>query len=246
MASPSDLQTPGGSRSWPAFVAGLVIVPLLAVAFARSITHWYGGFEESIDHALAIKTTQELVGALDRYSDRHQRVPTEREGLAVLVPDYLPRLPVDPWGNPFVYDPSPGSRFADVLSYGADGRSGGNGAAADISGRFGRLGSRPPAALEAFGFIVPMLIPVLAYFFSRRRSWAGEALAGNAMFWAVLLMLALGTAGPGAWAALLPFSIALVCMVSSIATLRRAPRARPFACIATVAACLTFEFLIGT
>jgi hypothetical protein len=66
------------------------------------------------------------------------------------------------------------------------------------------------------------------------------------MFWAVLLMAALGTTGPGTWAALLPFSIALVCMVASVAILRRAPRACPFACVATVVACLTFEFLIGT
>jgi general secretion pathway protein G len=234
------------SRSWLAFTVGLVITPVLAVLFALAVTHWHGGFEQSIDHALAIKTTQELVLALDRYGDRHQRLPSAREGLAALVPDYVPHLPADPWGNPFVYEPSPGSRFADVLSYGADGKSGGGGDAADVSGRFGRLASRPPAALEAFGFIAPLLIPIGAYVVSRRRVWGRAALAGCAMFWAVLLMAALGTTGPGAWAALLPFSIALSCLVSSIATLRRAPRAGPFACVATVVACLTFEFLIGT
>jgi general secretion pathway protein G len=224
----------------------LVITPVLAVLFARAITYCYGGFEQGIDQALAIKTTQELVLALDRYSDRHQRVPSSREGLAVLVPDFLPRLPADPWGHPFVYEPSPGSRFADVLSYGADRRSGGTGAAADVSGRFGRLDSSPPAALEALGFVVPSFIPILAYLVSRRRPWGRDVLAGSAMFWAVLLMAALGTTGPGTWAALGPFSIALSCLVASVATLRRAPRACPFACVATVVACLTFEFLIGT
>jgi hypothetical protein len=44
----------------------------------------------------------------------------------------------------------------------------------------------------------------------------------------------------------LPFSIALICMITSIAILRRAPGARLFACVATIVACLTFEFLIGT
>jgi general secretion pathway protein G len=233
-------------RSWLAFALGFAINPVLAVLFARTLTSWHGGFDQSIDHALAIRTTQELVFALDRYSDRHQQIPSAREGLAVLVPDYLPRLPADPWGNPFVYEPSPGSRFADVLSYGADGRSGGRGAAADVSGRFGRLGSRPPAALEALGFIAPVLIPIAAFLLSRRRPWGRQALAGCAMFWAVLLMAALGTTGPGAWAAMLPFSIALSCLVASIATLRHAPRACPFACAATIVACLTFEFLIGT
>jgi hypothetical protein len=218
----------------------------MAVSFARAITYWSGGFEQSLDHAVAIKTTQELARALDHYSERHLRVPSAREGLAVLVPDFLPRLPMDPWGKPFAYEPSPGSRFADVLSYGADGRPGGAGAAADVSGRFGRLDSSPPAALEALGFAIPSLVPILAYLVSRRRYWGREALAGSAMFWAVLLMAALGTTGPGAWAALLPFSIALTCLVASVAVLRRAPRAAPFACVATVVACLTFEFLIGT
>jgi hypothetical protein len=96
------------------------------------------------------------------------------------------------------------------------------------------------------GFVAPSFLPILAYLVSRRRRWGREALAGCAMFWAVLLMAALGTTGAGAWAALLPFSIALTCMVASIATLRRAPRACSFACVATVVACLTFEFLIGT
>ena len=51
-------------------------------------------------------------------------------------------MPRDPWGNPYVYEPS-GADWADVLSYGADGQPGGKGAGADISGRFGRLGSTP-------------------------------------------------------------------------------------------------------
>lgn len=246
MTAPNDSTAPRRRRSWLAFVIGLAITPVLAVLFARAITYWSGGFEQSIDHAVAIKMTQELARALDRYCDRHFRVPSAREGLAVLVPDFLPRLPLDPWGKPFIYEPSPGSRFADVLSYGADARPGGVGAAADVSGRFGRLDSSPPAALEALGFAIPPFVPVMAYLVSRRRYWAREALAGCAMFWAILLMAALGTTGPGAWAASLPFTIALSCLVASVAVLRRAPHAGPFACVATVVACLTFEFLIGT
>jgi general secretion pathway protein G len=41
-------------------------------------------------------------------------------------------MPADPWGKPFVYR-APGQHGAyDVVSYGADGREGGAGAAADI------------------------------------------------------------------------------------------------------------------
>jgi general secretion pathway protein G len=46
-------------------------------------------------------------------------------------------VPLDPWGNPYVYR-SPGERANyDIISLGSDGRDGGNGNAADIkvSGR---------------------------------------------------------------------------------------------------------------
>jgi general secretion pathway protein G len=46
-------------------------------------------------------------------------------------------VPLDPWGNPYVYR-SPGERSNyDIISLGSDGRDGGTGNAADIkvSGR---------------------------------------------------------------------------------------------------------------
>lgn len=47
---------------------------------------------------------------------------------------YLPReVPLDPWGNPYVYKPAEdGSGYA-LSSYGKDGRPGGEGDAADIA-----------------------------------------------------------------------------------------------------------------
>lgn len=49
---------------------------------------------------------------------------------------YLPRdLPLDPWGNPYIYR-IPGQQGAyDLLSFGGDGREGGEGDNADIIGR---------------------------------------------------------------------------------------------------------------
>lgn len=73
------------------------------------------------------------------------RIPTEQEGLELLVDPgpnppanwrgpYLDgELPLDPWGNPYQYS-IPGERgqpFA-LYSFGADGRRGGEGDAADI------------------------------------------------------------------------------------------------------------------
>jgi general secretion pathway protein G len=45
---------------------------------------------------------------------------------------YLEKLPADPWGRPYLYM-NPGLKAeVDVLSFGADGQSGGEGNNADI------------------------------------------------------------------------------------------------------------------
>ncbi|WP_353781786.1 type II secretion system major pseudopilin GspG [Brevundimonas sp.] len=82
------------------------------------------------------------------------RLPTQQEGLALLMQadpqqvagwsgPYLDKaLPSDPWNRPYIYlppsaaaDGSPGApeNRAKVVSYGADGAEGGQGANADIS-----------------------------------------------------------------------------------------------------------------
>ncbi len=47
---------------------------------------------------------------------------------------YLPKdLPLDPWGNPYVYSSTPaGEKPYNMLSYGADGKEGGEGKGADV------------------------------------------------------------------------------------------------------------------
>jgi general secretion pathway protein G len=70
--------------------------------------------------------------ALNMYRlDKHV-YPTTDEGLEALVPDYLPRLPVDPWGRPYLYL-NPGLHGQlDVFTNGRDGQPGGQGEDADI------------------------------------------------------------------------------------------------------------------
>lgn len=72
--------------------------------------------------------------------------PTSEQGLQALVskpqsgriparyPEngYLRRVPIDPWGNPYVYL-SPGVHDEyDIISYGGDGEPGGEGSSADV------------------------------------------------------------------------------------------------------------------
>jgi len=85
-----------------------------------------------------------LMQALKLYRLDNQRYPTAEQGLNALltkptttpVPNnwktYLDQLPKDPWGQPYVYL-NPGIKGeVDVMSYGADGQSGGEGKNADI------------------------------------------------------------------------------------------------------------------
>lgn len=85
--------------------------------------------------------------ALSLYKLDNGSFPTTEQGLQALVtrptsgppprrwnPDgYLEKLPVDPWGQPYVFR-SDGNGFA-ILSYGADGVEGGAGKDADIDSR---------------------------------------------------------------------------------------------------------------
>jgi general secretion pathway protein G len=86
--------------------------------------------------------------SLDAYRLDTGRYPTTEQGLAALwlAPAAEPRaaawrgpylrkdVPLDPWQHPYVYrSPATASRGGyDLLSYGEDGREGGDGDAADI------------------------------------------------------------------------------------------------------------------
>jgi len=85
-----------------------------------------------------------LTQALRLYRLDNQRYPSAEQGLQALVQrptqeplpqnwrPYLDKLPRDPWGQPYVYA-NPGSHGeVDVLSYGADGKPGGEGRNADV------------------------------------------------------------------------------------------------------------------
>jgi general secretion pathway protein G len=84
-----------------------------------------------------------IESALALFKTDTGRFPTTSEGLEVLVsnpgikgynPDaYLDKVPLDPWGNRYVYlSPGIHKRDYDLESYGKDGEDGGAGDNADI------------------------------------------------------------------------------------------------------------------
>lgn len=119
----------------------LVIIALIAGIVAPRLMSQLGGAKT--------KTARIQIGqlrsAVDLYNLDVGAYPTNEQGLDALVtaPSGVPgwngpyiekiRVPLDPWGNAYIYR-SPGKVMEfEILSYGADGERGGDGDSADIS-----------------------------------------------------------------------------------------------------------------
>ncbi|MEM1410475.1 MAG: type II secretion system major pseudopilin GspG, partial [Pseudomonadota bacterium] len=88
-----------------------------------------------------------LRSAVEMYRIDMQSLPPAQAGLQALVQQpqglrrperyrpggYIDALPSDPWGNPYILlTPGTDGRDFDIISYGQDGRPGGNGLDADL------------------------------------------------------------------------------------------------------------------
>ena len=121
----------------------MFILGLLATLVAPKIM----GRAEDARRTKAIADMKGIEQALNLYRLDGGGYPTTEQGLEALVrkPErpplprawnpngYLERVPLDPWGHPYVYL-GDGGRFT-LKSYGADGVEGGEGRFADVDGR---------------------------------------------------------------------------------------------------------------
>lgn len=123
----------------------LVVVSILAILGALIVPKIMDRPSEAKIVA-AKQDINSIVAAMKLYKLDNGRYPTQGQGLQALVTKpsgeqvpanwknggYLERLPKDPWGNEYLYL-NPGlNGDIDVMSYGADGQSGGEGFDADI------------------------------------------------------------------------------------------------------------------
>ena len=118
----------------------LVIIGLLATMVAPNFI----GQSEKAKPKAARAQLEQFRNALDMFQLDVGRYPTSEEGLQALRqppsaaarwagPYLRDEIPLDPWGHPYVYrSPGEGGANYDLGSYGADGRSGGDGNNADI------------------------------------------------------------------------------------------------------------------
>lgn len=201
-------------RSILGFVLGCIAVPVLAGVLSH--------FAEPADYGKrvsALATARMLAALLDQYRADQMRLPDARSGLSVLVPTYMDRLPLDPWGHPFVYTVGNDIMWADVTSYGADGQSGGTANAGDISARFGPLTPSRPWSVQMLEDLVSLLVPLTAFACASWWLWARSVFAGIAALYGVLLLALLGNSLD--IFLLVPVAVAIACLAGSLQLLTR-------------------------
>jgi general secretion pathway protein G len=124
----------------------MVVVVILAVLGALVVPK----ILENVDKARVTRAQSDIRAietALDLYRLDNFKYPTTEQGLQALVKQpsdptitnyrsggYLPSLPKDPWNNTYIYvSPGADGHDYDIITYGRDGKQGGEGYDADIS-----------------------------------------------------------------------------------------------------------------
>jgi general secretion pathway protein G len=118
----------------------LVIIGLLAALVGPVLYQRINPAKQSVARA----QIENFMSALDSYFLDTGKFPTPQQGLAALRVrqegdskwngPYLKKdIPSDPWGTPFVYRTPGRNGGYEVISYGADGKEGGEGDNADIN-----------------------------------------------------------------------------------------------------------------
>lgn len=129
--------------------AGFTLLELLVVMVIIGLLAGYVGpkYFSQIGKS-EVKATRAQIDALGKALDQFRldvgHYPSSEEGLASLItrpanqlkwdgPYLTKNVPLDPWGNPYIYK-FPGEHGEyDLISNGKDGQSGGEGEAADIT-----------------------------------------------------------------------------------------------------------------
>jgi general secretion pathway protein G len=122
----------------------LVVLVLIAVVMGIVGSNFIGKGEKAKADAAKIEISQ-IAQTLDLYKLEVGRYPTTQEGLQALItaptgvsnwngPYWKKQsVPKDPWGNEYKYVSPAANAPYEVISYGADGKEGGEGANKDLS-----------------------------------------------------------------------------------------------------------------
>ncbi|MFN4327746.1 MAG: type II secretion system major pseudopilin GspG [Limnobacter sp.] len=138
-------QRPTPRQSGFTLIEIMVVVVILGILATLVVPKIMGRPDEARGVA-AKQDIASIMQALNLYRLDNSRYPSNEQGLKALVErpttepqpsnykqgGYLSKVPTDPWGNPYQYL-NPGLKGEiDVMSFGADGKPGGEGINADI------------------------------------------------------------------------------------------------------------------
>lgn len=139
--SPSTPQR--GTQAGFTLIELMVVIVIIGVLAALIVPNVLNRADDARATA-ARADVNNLMQQLKLYKLDNHRYPTAEQGLQALIArpttgpaaanwrQYVEKLPNDPWGRPYQYL-NPGIKGeVDVMSFGADGQSGGEGANADI------------------------------------------------------------------------------------------------------------------
>lgn len=114
----------------------LVIIGLLAGVITINVRNYLATAKQNT----AKMEVATICDALDTYFTVFNRYPSNEEGLGILAQatdklsePLLIHIPMDPWGHAYQYNVPGRDGPYEVISFGADGREGGQGVDADVA-----------------------------------------------------------------------------------------------------------------
>lgn len=111
----------------------VMIVVVIVGLLAGVVTYATTGYMDRAKRERARSDIATYSGAVDSFYLDKGRHPSNQEGLAVLVPDFIKAVQKDPWNRPYQYVQPGKAAPYEIVTYGADGRPGGTGADTDLS-----------------------------------------------------------------------------------------------------------------
>ncbi|MGL5010121.1 MAG: type II secretion system major pseudopilin GspG [Paracoccaceae bacterium] len=123
----------------------MIVLVIIGIVAALVVPNVIGRPDEA-RVAVANADLRTISASLEMYRLDNRSYPTEAQGLAALsqmptepplppnwvAGGYLPQVPTDPWGNPYVYTLPGANGGYELMSLGADGQPGGDGVNADL------------------------------------------------------------------------------------------------------------------
>ncbi len=130
----------------------MIVLVIIGIVAALVVPNVIGRPDEA-RVAVANADLRTIAASLEMYRLDNRGYPTVSQGLAALsvmptepplptnwvAGGYLPQVPLDPWGQAYVYTPAGGNGGYELVSLGADGQTGGEGVNADLRYGAGRL-----------------------------------------------------------------------------------------------------------